>query len=246
MDPTYDGTINYVNPPGGEGLLFTPKYINLEYIFNKIYVFLLKLTGQTTGKINVDVDGSATGIDLASTGGTGVGGGFDWKLFFEDINILFYLIIVILLSIIIYSTIRIFEIRKKEGEFLATEIERYEKEQIAKAEKSAVKGISRNDKWVRVVEHTMSYNENDWRQAIIEADAMLFSMMDKMGFKGETLGDKLKLVNKDNFRHLNLAWEAHAVRNRIAHEGADFILTSREAKRVVSLYEQIFREYDYI
>src|SRR3989344_3650101 len=40
--------------------------------------------------------------------------------------------------------------------------------------------------------------------------------------------------------------QAHAVRNKIAHEGAAFMLPEREAKRVVGLYEAVFREFKYI
>jgi hypothetical protein len=45
---------------------------------------------------------------------------------------------------------------------------------------------------------------------------------------------------------LNQAWEAHKIRNAIAHQGADFLLSEREAKRVVSLYREVFQEFDYI
>ena len=57
--------------------------------------------------------------------------------------------------------------------------------------------------------------------------------------KGETVADMLKSAS---FKTVQLAWDAHGVRNRIAHEGSDFQLTEREAKRAFVLYESVFRE----
>lgn len=103
----------------------------------------------------------------------------------------------------------------------------------------------RNERWDKVVAHVSSENPNDWRLAIIEADIMLDEMVTRMGFMGNTLGDKLKQATRGDFRSLDNAWEAHRVRNQIAHEGSDFILTQREAKRVIGLYESVFEEFKY-
>jgi hypothetical protein len=48
------------------------------------------------------------------------------------------------------------------------------------------------------------------------------------GYVGETVADMLKTAS---FKTVQLAWDAHGIRNRIAHEGSDFQLTEREAKR---------------
>ncbi|KKW10784.1 MAG: hypothetical protein UY50_C0026G0011 [Parcubacteria group bacterium GW2011_GWA2_49_9] len=101
-------------------------------------------------------------------------------------------------------------------------------------------------KWERVQAHLNSANESDWRLGILEADVMLDEMVGHMGYHGDSLGEKLKGVEKSDFTTLDLAWEAHGVRNRIAHEGGAFILTEREAKRVATLYEDVFREFHYL
>ena len=91
-----------------------------------------------------------------------------------------------------------------------------------------------------------STNPNDWKLSIVEADAMLEILLGELGFVGENLGEKLKLAGEKGFRPLNRAWEVHTIRNRIAHEGSIFELSHHEAKRVIALYEQIFREFGYI
>ncbi len=84
-----------------------------------------------------------------------------------------------------------------------------------------------------------STSEALWRIGILEADNMLAHVLRDKGYVGETVADMLKV---SNFQTVQLAWDAHGVRNRIAHEGSDFQLTEREAKRAYALYESVFRE----
>ena len=103
-----------------------------------------------------------------------------------------------------------------------------------------------NPEWQRILDHIESTNENDWRQAIMEADIMLSGILDKMNLPGETIGDKLKAVDRSDFRTIQNAWEAHKIRNQVAHEGAGFILIQREVRRVIGLYRSIFEEFKLI
>ncbi len=103
-----------------------------------------------------------------------------------------------------------------------------------------------NVRWDRVEALVASDNPGDWRVAIIEADIMLDDLVTNMGYGGDTLGEKLKRIEKSDFTTLESAWEAHKIRNRIAHSGSDFILTAREAKRVIGLFRDVFREFDYV
>ena len=105
---------------------------------------------------------------------------------------------------------------------------------------------SHNERWEHVEKLGASENPGDWRVAIIEADVLLEELVASMGYDGQTLGDKLKAIEKSDFTTLDEAWEAHKIRNRIAHQGSDFILTHREAKRVIDLFRQVFKEFDYI
>lgn len=101
-------------------------------------------------------------------------------------------------------------------------------------------------KWKKVLAHINSSNPSDWRLAILEADIMLGEMLEKMGFQGDTIGDQLKSIDKSDFISLPQAWEAHRIRNQIAHEGTDFQLNEREAKRVIDLYKSVFSEFYHI
>ena len=67
-----------------------------------------------------------------------------------------------------------------------------------------------------------------------------------MSYHGDDLGSKLRGATKADFKTLDQAWEAHKVRNDIAHDGSNFLLSQREAKRVINLYRQVFEEFYYI
>lgn len=99
-----------------------------------------------------------------------------------------------------------------------------------------------SEKWQKVKDHLASENQSDWRLAILEADIILDEMLEKKGYLGQTLGEKLRSSNKGDLVTLDKAWEAHLVRNRIAHEGASFLLSEREAKRVIGLFEETLNE----
>ena len=103
-----------------------------------------------------------------------------------------------------------------------------------------------NDRWQKVQQHIESQNPSDWRSAILESDIILDEMLQKMGYKGAGVGEMLKMVEKSDFLTLDAAWEAHKVRNNIAHQGSDFVMSHPEAKRIISLYRQVFEEFFYI
>jgi len=103
-----------------------------------------------------------------------------------------------------------------------------------------------NKRWEKITEHINSEIPSDWRLAILECDIILEEMLSKMGYHGDTVSDKLKAVEKSDFLTIDKAWDAHKVRNSIAHEGINFQINDREAKRVVGLYADVFKEFHYI
>lgn len=102
------------------------------------------------------------------------------------------------------------------------------------------------NRWETIRERVQAPNPEGWKIAILEADIILEEILDINGYKGASIGEKLKGVEPADLASLNDAWEAHKVRNAIAHEGDAFQLSQREAERVIKLYEKVFREYGYI
>ena len=98
-------------------------------------------------------------------------------------------------------------------------------------------------RWEKIIKLSESQNSSDWRLAIIEADIMLDELLEKLQLPGDTMGEKLKAVEKSDFTTIEYAWEAHKMRNAIAHEGNDLLISQREIRRIISLYEAVFKEF---
>ncbi len=141
------------------------------------------------------------------------------------------------LFLIIYSKFRVEELEAVEDEHLKHEEERYA---------HAHAHSSKNKRWEDAVAHIESDNPNDWRLAIIEADIMLEDLLNKLGYAGMTIGDKLKQASPQFFRTIEDAWKAHRTRNDIAHRGSDFVLTKRLAKETLEQYRRVFEEFSII
>lgn len=140
---------------------------------------------------------------------------------------------------IVYSVERLKVLRKKEELIYDTKVE--------EAFETLPEGgdIVLAHRWENVVKHIDSPNENDWKQAILEADIILDELLTKMGYRGESVGEKLKRVESGDFKTVQDAWEAHKVRNQIAHTPG-FTLNKIEAQQTYQLYKKVLDEFYYI
>lgn len=103
----------------------------------------------------------------------------------------------------------------------------------------SVSDFKDHPKFAVIQGYMSSTSEALWRIGIMEADNVLLEVLDEKGYQGDGLGEKLKGAS---FKTIDLAWDAHKIRNRIAHEGSNFQLTEREAKRAFMLYESVLRD----
>lgn len=132
---------------------------------------------------------------------------------------------------------------------MVNQLDDSETERLLEAErmwKERYSGNIENNRWQSVQHHLESNNPNDWKLAIIEADVLLERMLEKAGYAGNTIGERLKSASSRSFASLDDAWQAHRVRNQIAHGGADFVLTQKIAKETLIMYERVFKEFDVI
>lgn len=153
-------------------------------------------------------------------------------------KILSTLMSLVFLSGIVYSLIRVSQVMSG--------VHKKEKQRENPVYVTAATQDHVNRRWDRVIAHVQSESPADWRISVLEADIMLAELLDKMGYIGENVGEKLKRIEKSDFETIDDAWEAHKTRNLIAHQGSDFVLSKREAQRVIGLYANVFREFRYI
>ena len=101
-------------------------------------------------------------------------------------------------------------------------------------------------RWQELLGHAMSTEPKRWRSGIMDADKMLGELLSKLGYVGKTTADQMQIVGEGAFVTLPAAWEAHRIRNFVAAKSSSYILTQREAFRVMKLYEEVFEEFDFI
>lgn len=101
------------------------------------------------------------------------------------------------------------------------------------------------EEWQKILARGSSDGENDRKLALIAADSLIEKILALAGYSGENLGEKLKNIEPSDLDSLQDLWEAHKIRNRIAHE-ADYKLSREEAIRALALYEKALRELEYI
>ena len=95
-----------------------------------------------------------------------------------------------------------------------------------------------NAPWNDIKErHFFAGDENDLKVAIIEADQALDNAMRNAGVLGTNLGDRLKKVKPSQLPNIEDVWQAHKLRNRIAHEG-DMVIKRDVAERALTVYRE--------
>ncbi|MEK7505869.1 MAG: hypothetical protein AAB597_03170 [Patescibacteria group bacterium] len=200
--------------------LYSASLPSLESVFYFLYWIVLRLSGPVTA------DPEAIRSSVSSL--------------LNSFYISSGLVSVVLLSGAVYCIVRTVQLNTEENRKLQGE--GFPEDQ----ESTPSENHPGRDKWQKILEHMVSENSNDRRLAILEADIILDDLLDHLGYQGITIGDKLKSAEGTAFKTLQSAWEAHKIRNAIAHEGSEFEIPERESRRIIGLFESVFREFDYI
>jgi len=95
--------------------------------------------------------------------------------------------------------------------------------------------------WKHVKKHFFAGDDNSLKLAVVESDNLLDEALKLAGFRGPTLGDKLKALDEAQLPNIQDVWEAHKLRNRIVHESG-FKLNRDTAERALAIYERTFRD----
>lgn len=161
------------------------------------------------------------------------GAGEVWGVVWTIIVVVGYVVAFFFLYFYIYASIGI-------GKLTDVETKRVQAHEKAFAMKRD--GQIQSNRFAEVRKHIESDNPNDWKQAVIESDIILDKALKELGYAGVSLGERLRSITPTMMSTVDDAWEAHKVRNQIAHGGADFVLTHKIAKDTIIRYERVFAE----
>jgi hypothetical protein len=101
-------------------------------------------------------------------------------------------------------------------------------------------------RWASVKSRLKSDSPSQFKVAIIEADAIAEEMLDKIGYKGANMSEKLEQVGEAHIDdHLEALKGAHKIRNQIVHE-LDFAIDKRMTEAVVGVYESFLKYLEFL
>ena len=83
-------------------------------------------------------------------------------------------------------------------------------------------------------------NSTSFALVVIEADKLLDRALTEAGVPGNTLGERLK-KNPNKFSDINAVWNAHKLRNYIAHE-PDADISYTQAKNAIDSFKQALKD----
>ncbi len=133
----------------------------------------------------------------------------------------------IAIFVLVYSVIRLAEVREKVEELSSDTTFEAEDERTDLA------------RWEHVLSLAEGTRESDWRHAIIKADLMLEEILEEKGYQGATVEEKLAQAS---FETKEKAEEAHALRLELT-KNLTFVLDERTTYRAIKNYEAVFEEF---
>ncbi len=96
-------------------------------------------------------------------------------------------------------------------------------------------------RWKEVRNHLESLREAEWKFAVVEADKIAEAVLEEAGFPGETIGEKMTAINRDQLNSIDDLWQAHKVRNLIAHD-PNYEVKYAQVRGAIEKYEKALRE----
>lgn len=95
-------------------------------------------------------------------------------------------------------------------------------------------------KWLSIEQSLVRDSEATYHMAVLNADKLVDHALKERGFKGQTMGDRMKFA-KETWSNRNSIWEAHKLRNQIAHE-PDVRIGYDQARRALAGFKQALKD----
>ena len=96
-------------------------------------------------------------------------------------------------------------------------------------------------RWDDIKDRAAVPTAQNLRLSVIDADTLVDTFLKNSGFIGETMAERLQLVNPNEARSLQRVWEAHKLRNELVHTPG-FPISPTEARSAVKAFEDFLRE----
>ena len=161
-----------------------------------------------------------------------------WRVFYVNLRSILIVLSVIFLVLSLWIFIKIWPTRVRLYVFEGLRAYRAPKQTstLVEEQKSATR-----KKWTEIIQRVETGDEKAYSFAMIEADSLFEDILGRMGFGGKNIAERLRSVMPSDLPSVNEVWEAHKLRNRIAHE-TDFTPAKEETMRALAVYKKALEE----
>lgn len=94
--------------------------------------------------------------------------------------------------------------------------------------------------WLGIEQQLKRNDDSSFYLTILNADKLLDQALRERGFKGGTMGERMKVAQK-TWTNANHVWNAHKLRNRIAHE-TNVRVSFDETRRALASFKQALKD----
>ncbi len=98
-----------------------------------------------------------------------------------------------------------------------------------------------NERWHLIMKKFSLGTPESARIAVIEADALVDTVLKSTGVPGEHLADRLSNLDTDELTTMDKLLRAHRLRNDLVHTSG-FVLSTNDAKMALDSYEAFLKE----
>lgn len=95
--------------------------------------------------------------------------------------------------------------------------------------------------WQAILSKLESGGSEAMKIAIIEADSLVGDILQRLGYEGEHLADRLAKLSIQDFPSVEKLWQAHRIRNELVHTPG-FEISPSHAKEMIGIYESFLKE----
>lgn len=95
-------------------------------------------------------------------------------------------------------------------------------------------------RWLTIERSLQKDQQASYHLSVLNADKLLDHAMKEAGYKGQTMGERLKSASS-SLSNKNAVWSAHKLRNQIAHE-PDVQVSYDTARRALASFKQALKD----
>lgn len=94
--------------------------------------------------------------------------------------------------------------------------------------------------WLEIENGLIPNQQQSFQMTVLSADKLLGQALEELGVRGNTMGERMKTFG-NGFSNQNQIWQAHKIRNKIAHE-PDVQLNFKQVQALLKCFKQALKD----